>query len=144
MFQVFIGYGGERGKHIATRFGKYLERCGINCFAASTDPRWIIPGHTLEHIMKKLQQSDVMVVVCTEETGASQNLKREIEYAIKNNILIIPFVKQGVTPPFNLADNYWCEYFPDEKPWSMHSRMVLYILHHMETKSETTPALRQV
>lgn len=143
MFQVFIGYEGEQGKQIAAKFGNYLERCGINCFAASTDPRWIMPGHTLGYIMTKLQQSDVMVVVCIENTGASQNLKREIDYAIQNNILIIPFVKKGVAPPFNLEDNYWCQYFPEGKPWCMHSRMVLYILQHMETKNEAAPTMKQ-
>lgn len=126
MFQVFIGYGGEQAKQIAAKLGDYLERCGINCFVASTDPRWIMPGHTLEHIMTKLRESDVMVVVCTEETCTSQNLGREIDYANKNKIMVIPFVKKGVPPPFHLEDIEWCQYFPEGKPWSMHSRMVLF------------------
>lgn len=78
MFQVFIGYGGEQAKQVAVRLGNYLGRCGINCFVASSDPRWIMPGHTLGYIMTKLRQSDIMVVVCTEETDESQELKREV------------------------------------------------------------------
>lgn len=143
MFQVFIGYGGEQAKQVAVRLGNYLERCGINCFVASSDPRWIMAGHTLELIMTKLRKSDIMVVVCTEETDESEKLKREVNYAKKNNVTIIPFVKEGVTPPFGLGDTHWCQYFPVERPWSVHSRMVLYILHQMEIRNEEIPLIEE-
>lgn len=141
MFQVFIGYGGEQAKQVAVRLGNYLGRCGIKCFVASSDPRWIIPGHTLEYIMTKLGHSDIMVVVCTEETDESQKLKREVDYAKKNDITIIPFVKTGVTPPFGLGDTHWCQYFPEERSWSVHSRMAIYILHQMEIRNEAIPLI---
>lgn len=143
MFQVFIGYGGEQAKQVAVRLGNYLGRCGIKCFVASSDPRWIIPGHKLEYIITKLRQSDIMVVVCTEETDESQKLKREIDYAKKKNVIIIPFVKKGVTPPFELGDTHFCEYFPEERPWSVHRRMVFTILYQMEIRNETKPSIKK-
>ena len=73
-FQVFVGYGDSRAKKIAENFGHYLQRFGLNAFVASTDPRWMLPGYSINQIYQELANSDILVAVCTSNTPSTSNL----------------------------------------------------------------------
>jgi len=136
MFQVFVGYGDLVAKQIAESLGSYLHRCGINTFVASTDPRWMLPGFNVQHIYQKLQNSDLLIAVCTRNTLPTSKLGREIGYARFNKIPILPFLEKGISAPFGLQ-NIWYIEFDSSSPWRQHRKVALYVLFLMERDLET-------
>ena len=135
-FQIFVGYGDQDAKRVAEGFGGYLGRFGLNSFVASTNPRWMLPGYTINSIYKKLAQCDVLVPVCTGNTTAGSKLGREIRYAHRNKMLIVPFLERGIVDPFGLSRRVWKMEFDLTKPWVQHRTLATYILHIIEKSFE--------
>lgn len=85
---VFISYSHEDA-NIADAICNRLESSGIRCWYA---PRNIQPGHEwAEEIIDALGRSKIMILVFTDSSNDSTQVKREVSTAISNGVTIIPF-----------------------------------------------------
>jgi len=135
-FKVFVGYGDVQAKQIAEGFGHYLQRFGLIAFVASTDPTWMLPGHTISRIYQELADSDVLVATCTQITPSASRLGKEIKFARSHKMPILPFLERGITDPFGLSNSIWKMEFELNRPWIQHRTFATYILTLMERSLE--------
>jgi hypothetical protein len=134
-FKVFVGYGDVIAKQIAENLGRYLRRCGMNTFVASTDPAWMLPSYSLGQILQELGSSDILVATCTGNTPLTSKLGGEITFARQNNMPILPFIEKGVNPQFGLG-NLWKLEFDLNRPWFQHKKVATYVLWIIERSME--------
>lgn len=87
-FDVFISYSHE-DKTVADAIVNHLENDKVRCWYA---PRDILPGvEWAEAIMDALKASRVMVLVFTDDSNRSVQVRREVEKAVSYGLTIIPF-----------------------------------------------------
>ena len=85
---VFISYSSEN-KNIADAIVADLEQHGIRCWYA---PRDIMPGKPwMGSIVEAIKNSEIVVLVYTEESNKSQQVMREMTLAFDSGKTIIPF-----------------------------------------------------
>ena len=111
---VFISYS-HKDTNIADAICNRLESNGIRCWYA---PRNIQPGHEwAEDILLALGESKVMVLVFTDSSNNSTQVKREVSAAISNGVTIIPF-KCTISQPtgsmqYYLSTLHWMDAMTD-------------------------------
>jgi formylglycine-generating enzyme required for sulfatase activity len=100
--QVFISYANEKGdktgsdRQIANTICSALESENIRCWI---DHRDIMPGENwLNAMLNAVELSKVMVLVLSANANRSKWVEDEITYALHENIRIIPFRVENVTP----------------------------------------------
>ena len=97
--QIFVSYSHKNTK-FATKLTKDLEREGYDIWLDSTDIksgfRWD------DEIVKGLNASQVFMILLSETSAASQNVKDEIGYALDRNLHIIPILIEPCEVPFRL------------------------------------------
>lgn len=97
--QIFVSYS-HQNTQFAKKLTKDLERVGYDIWLDSTDiqtgARWD------DEIVKGLNASQVFMILLSETSAASQNVKDEIGYALDRNLPIIPILIEPCEVPFRL------------------------------------------
>jgi|GEM_PF-1513208 len=100
--QVFISYATEKGDStqsdlpIAEKICSALESRGIRCWMAHRD---ILPGGDwLNSMIEAVMQSQIMVLVFSSNTNKSPWVVQEVTRTLRENITIIPFRIENVSP----------------------------------------------
>jgi hypothetical protein len=92
---VFISYA-SRDKPIADAICNFLEFRQIRCWIA---PRDILPGMQYqEAIIDAIDSSSVMVLVFSVDSNESAHVLTELNEAMSNKVIIIPFRVEDVQP----------------------------------------------
>ena len=94
--QAFISYS-FNDKEIMNRLKNSLQSDGIKCYVAQHDEDY---GNILsEKLENAIDESDVMIVILTQNSTSSSSVGSEIGYAKKAGKKIIPLVEYGVQLP---------------------------------------------
>jgi hypothetical protein len=97
---VFVSYS-THDKTTADTVCAILEAYGLRCWIA---PRDIVPGMDWgEAIIDAINTSRVMVLVFSANANASQQVRREVEQAVNQGVIIVPLRIEQVTPTRSLA-----------------------------------------
>jgi hypothetical protein len=107
---AFISHS-SHDKPVADAVCATLESRGIRCWIA---PRDILPGESWpKAIMQGIHQSQAMVVVFSAHSNTSQPVMNEVERAVHNNLVIIPFRIEDVAMTdemeFFLSTRHWLD-----------------------------------
>lgn len=107
---VFVSYC-TRDKPVADAIVSRLEQVGIRCWVA---PRDVIPGMVWgEAIVEAIESSRLMVVVLSGEANESHQVIREVERAVANNVVVVPFRIDAIEPSralsYYLASEHWLD-----------------------------------
>ena len=107
---VFVSYS-TNDKPVADAIVSRLEQAGIRCWVA---PRDIIPGRVWgEAILHAIEATRLMVVVLSGAANASRQVIREVERAVSNDVVVIPFRIESVEPTgamaYFLASEHWLD-----------------------------------
>jgi hypothetical protein len=97
--QIFVSYS-HKNTDFAKQLTKDLEREGYDIWLDSTDiqtgSRWD------DEIVKGLNASEVFMILLSETSAASQNVRDEIGYAVDHNMHIVPLLIEPCEVPFRL------------------------------------------
>jgi len=105
---VFISHS-AKDKTIADAVCATLESEGIRCWIA---PRDVMPGMEWSKcIIDAIKHARVMVLVFTAQANASQQIRKEVERAVKHGVVVLPFRLENVDPDESL------EYFIGNVHW---------------------------
>jgi hypothetical protein len=107
---VFVSYS-TRDKPAADAIVARLEQDGIRCWMA---PRDVIPGEVWgEAIVEAIETSRLMVVILSGEANQSAQVIREVERAVANDVVVIPFRIESIEPTgamaYYLASEHWLD-----------------------------------
>jgi hypothetical protein len=107
---VFVSYS-SHDKPVADAIVARLEEQGIRCWVA---PRDVVPGAVWsESIVRAIESSKLMVVVFSGETNHSRQVLREVERAMANDIIVVPFRVESIEPSgafaYYLASEHWLD-----------------------------------
>ncbi len=107
---VFISYS-THDKPIADAVVAGLENQGIRCWIA---PRDILPGSSWgEAIIGAIEGCRFMVIILSKHSNHSNQVVREVERAVSNNVIIIPFRIENMDPTgamaYFLATEHWLD-----------------------------------
>ncbi len=105
---VFICHS-SKDKAVADAVCATLEQQGVRCWIA---PRDIAPGAEWgEAIVSAIQSSRVMVLIFSASANESPQIRREVELAVHDNVVIVPMRIENVLPQKSL------EYFIGAVHW---------------------------
>jgi hypothetical protein len=105
---VFVSYS-HKDKPVADAVVAGMENRGIRCWFA---PRDITPGSSWgEAIINAIEGSRIMVIILSGHSNRSSQVVREVERAVANNVIIIPFRIEDMQPFGALA------YFLSTERW---------------------------
>jgi hypothetical protein len=107
---VFISYS-SRDKPVADAVVAGLENKGIRCWVA---PRDITPGSSWgDAIINAIEGSRFMVIILSGNSNRSKQVVREVERAVANNVIIIPFRIENIDPTgamaYFLSTEHWLD-----------------------------------
>lgn len=107
---VFVSYS-NKDKNVANAIVAELEQEGIRCWIA---PRDINPGRSWgEAINEAIEGSRFMVIVLSANSNQSRQVVREVERAVANNVIIIPFRIEDIDPTgamaYFLSTEHWLD-----------------------------------
>jgi hypothetical protein len=107
---VFVSYS-NKDKPVADAVVAGLENKGIRCWVA---PRDITPGSSWgEAIISAIEGSRFMVIVLSDNSNRSKQVVREVERAVANNVIIIPFRIENINPTgamaYFLSTEHWLD-----------------------------------
>ena len=107
---VFVSYA-NKDKPVADAVVVGLESRGIRCWVA---PRDITPGSSWgEAIIKAIEGSQIMVIIVSENSNRSNQVVREVERAVANNVIIMPFRIDNINPTgamaYFLSTEHWLD-----------------------------------
>ena len=107
---VFVSYS-ARDKPVADAIVSRLEQAGIRCWVA---PRDVIPGTVWgDAIIQGIETSRLMVVVLSGEANESRQVIREVERAVANDVVVVPFRIESIEPTgamaYYLASEHWLD-----------------------------------
>jgi len=92
---IFISYSSE-DKPIADAICNHLESQHIRCWVA---PRDILPGMNYqEAIIDAIDSSSIMVLVFSSHSNESPHVLTEVNEAMSNGVIIIPFRIENILP----------------------------------------------
>jgi hypothetical protein len=109
---VFVSHtSGHQDKLVTDAIVSRLEQAGIRCWVA---PRDIMPGMVYaEAIIEAIAASRLMVVVLSREANESRHVYREVERAVANDVVIIPFriesVELSKAMAYFLSAEHWLD-----------------------------------
>ena len=94
-YDVFISYASP-DKTVADAACARLESAGIRCWIA---PRDVVAGRPYgEAIIDAIHEAKVMVLVFSSNANLSDHIPKEVERAVSNGMVILPFRIQNVAP----------------------------------------------
>src|SRR5687768_15124712 len=138
--QIFISYS-HHDLDFATRLAQALEKASYEVWFDRTDiktgSRWD------DEIVKGLDASQVFLVLLSNTSTASQNVKDEIGYAIDHNKRILPILLEACEVPFRLRRVQYVDF--TNRPFNEGLQMVLSTLtsFRLETKPQKTSASKE-
>ena len=107
---VFVSYS-SGDKAVADAIVARLEQAEIRCWVA---PRDVMPG-TLwgEAIVSAIERARLMVVVLSGAANQSRQVIREVERAVANDVVVVPFRIESIEPTgamaYYLASGHWLD-----------------------------------
>lgn len=105
---AFISHSSE-DKVIADAVTASLEQAGVRCWIA---PRDIRPGDSWGGaIVEAIETCRVMVVIFSAKSNDSKQVMREVERAVQNDVVVVPFRIEDVKPSKDM------EYFLSATHW---------------------------
>ena len=107
---VFLSYS-NKDKPVADAVVAGLENSGIRCWVA---PRDITPGRSWgDAIISAIESSRFMVIILSGNSNQSKQVIREVERAVANNVIIIPFRIENIDPTgamaYFLSTEHWLD-----------------------------------
>lgn len=113
---VFISYE-STDKHTADAICSTLENSNIRCWFA---PRDILPGSNWpQSITNAIKASKIMVLIFSRNSNKSNQVSKELNLAVSNNLMIIPFKIDDSVPngslEYFLADRHWLDAIDGDK-----------------------------
>jgi len=110
--EVFVSFS-KKDKYIADDVVAGLENNGISCWIA---PRDVNPGESWPAaIIGAIDTSRFMVIILSSNTNQSAQVVREVERAVVNDIILIPFRIEDVDPggglDYYLGTDHWLDAF---------------------------------
>lgn len=110
MFDVFISHS-HKDSNVANAMCHKLEESNIRCWIA---PRDIPPGATwADEISKAIKLSKFMVIIFSSASNQSKQVLREIEVAISNDVVVLPFRIEDLKPSdgmeYYLSTTHWID-----------------------------------
>ena len=107
---VFVSYS-NKDKPVADAVVAGLENSGIRCWVA---PRDITPGSSWgEAIISAIEGSRFMVIILSGNSNQSKQVVREVERAVANSVIIIPFRIENINPTgamaYFLSTEHWLD-----------------------------------
>ncbi|NJD60374.1 MAG: hypothetical protein C3F13_17980 [Anaerolineales bacterium] len=107
---VFVSYS-NKDKPVADAVVAGLEHKGIRCWVA---PRDIAPGSSWgEAIISAIEGSRFMVIILSGNSNRSKQVVREVERAVANSVIIIPFRIENIDPTgamaYFLSTEHWLD-----------------------------------
>jgi len=106
---VFISYS-DKDKAVANKVLEGLESRGIDCWIAWRDAGY---GPFAASIMRAIESSNVMVVILSGNANHSKYVAKEVQNAVDNDVVIIPFRVENIDPigaiAFLLKAENWVE-----------------------------------
>jgi hypothetical protein len=107
---VFISYS-NKDKPVADAVVASLESTGIRCWFA---PRDVTPGTSWgQAIVHAIEASRIMVIILSENSNQSRQVVREVERAVADEVIIIPFRIENITPTgamaYFLSSEHWLD-----------------------------------
>ena len=131
---VFISHSSE-DKPIADAVCSLLEQHKIRCWIA---PRDVTPGLPYAScITEAIKSCKILVVIFSSHSNTSFNVTRELELAIKHNVVVIPFRVENINPSnemeYYLSSRHWLDALtpPLEGHISKLSHTILRFLNHI-------------
>ncbi|HVN13283.1 MAG TPA: TIR domain-containing protein, partial [Kineosporiaceae bacterium] len=136
---VFVSYS-TGDKPIADAIVSRLEQAGIRCWVA---PRDVIPGQVFaEAIVQAIHASRMMVVIVSGHANQSHHVLREVERAVANNVVIVPFCIETIEPSgalaYYLANEHWLDAM--SPPVEAHVAELVQVAHVLLARDSPTPA----
>ncbi len=107
---IFVSYS-NKDKPVADAVVAGLENKGIRCWIA---PRDLVPGISWgQAIVHAIDVSRIMVMILSENSNQSRQVVREVERAVKDEVIIIPFRIDNIDPTgdmaYFLATEHWLD-----------------------------------
>ena len=107
---VFISHS-KQDKPTADAACAALEVAGIRCWIA---PRDVLPGTTWSgSIVRAIGDSRIMVLVFSSNSNGSQQVLREVDCAVNEGVVVVPFRIEAVHPSddmkFYLSTPHWLD-----------------------------------
>jgi hypothetical protein len=108
--EVFVSYS-NKDKPVADAVVTGLESEGIRCWFA---PRDVTPGTSWgQAIVDAIEASSIMVIILSENSNNSRQVSREVERAVADDVIIIPFRIENITPTgamaYFLSSEHWLD-----------------------------------
>ena len=106
--KVFISYS-SKDLQTADKVCTLLEAEGIRCWIA---PRDVLPGTIYaEEIIKAIEATDALVLICSRYTSDSVHVRSEVEHAFSHKKVIFPVrmedVELGKALEYFLSSSHW-------------------------------------
>jgi hypothetical protein len=135
---VFVSYS-NKDKPVADAVVAGLEKSGIRCWVA---PRDITPGRSWgDAIISAIEASRFMVIILSGNSNQSKQVIREVERAVANNVIIIPFRIENIDPTgamaYFLSTEHWLDAITPPLEWhieKLQSTLQLFISGADEAK----------
>ena len=107
---VFVSYS-NKDKPVADAIVAVLENKGIRCWVA---PRDITPGSSWgQAIINAIESCRFMVIILSGNSNRSKQVVREVERAVANDVIIIPFRIENIDPTgamaYFLSTEHWLD-----------------------------------
>ena len=114
MYDVFISHSSKNAE-VATSLVAYIEENGLKCFIA---PRDIVGGISYaEQLVHAINDCEVFLLLVSEEINKSEQVLNELEIAVDNNKIILPFKIDESTYndsyKYYLKRKHWINAIPD-------------------------------
>jgi len=134
---VFVSYS-SRDKPVADAVVAGLESKGIRCWVA---PRDITPGSSWgDAIINAIEASHFMVIILSGNSNRSKQVVREVERAVANNVIIIPFRIEDIDPTgamaYFLSTEHWLDAITP--PLERHIEKLQATLQHFQSGGDKT------
>ncbi len=136
-FDVFVSYSSKE-KAVADAVVSALENEGIRCWYA---PRDIAPGADwADSITQAIHECRIMILVFSKNANHSQRVIDEINYAISQEKIILPFRIEAYNPTgalsLHLSSRHWLDAY--EPSWEAHlDRLVKSVAINLESAGDT-------
>ncbi len=145
IYDVFLSYS-SKDKTWADAACAVLEHHRVRCWIA---PRDIIPGDEWgAAIIKALSASQMMVLIFSGHANASPQVRREVERAISQGMIVLPVRVEDVQPEgameFALGNTHWLDAFtpPVERQLELLARSVIRFLRDEVESATAAPRER--
>jgi hypothetical protein len=134
---VFVSYS-SRDKPVADAVVAGLESKGIRCWVA---PRDITPGSSWgDAIINAIEASHFMVIILSGNSNRLKQVVREVERAVANNVIIIPFRIEDIDPTgamaYFLSTEHWLDAITP--PLERHIEKLQATLQHFQSGGDKT------